>query len=619
MLRHGRKPGPAAGLTVPAAAGTLLAASLALLLDTVSGPPGPAVALPVAPLRHRNSAPGAGGPACGPGCVGVASRRPLGQASAAAPASFTVRLVDAAGRPMPHRPLELYEDYHHGGCSSGVLLWKGTTDAGGRARLAQVASILPRDPATGGVGGGQVSFKIEVQGPGHGELRVPVSALRAGTLILRAPGVGRLVVTVTDPQGRAAAGVQVFVEAKATDQAKRSESIAAAVVDGDGRAVFAQLQAGLELEVGAWDPQQRWTPVTRAVHGPRPNETVRTVLAFSRTPVRVRGRLVDPGGAPIANCAFRVLRSTDDAGRRWGGAILQSGVSRFVVEPRTGRDGAFELRLRDPVGPGEHRLTVVVPDLARSGSTVLSLPRGRRSGVLDAGDIALAPSPILLHGRVLGEAGEPLAAARIELELRERSARAFYRIEGPDARGAFTVRGPAAWFAGRIDAQCKGYVSPGSRRLQDLAGEVELRLERAGAIRIGALLDSGYEGIAAGVEVDGEFQGLLPGEGPGDGTLIDGLRPGSKVVEVVEVLPPGRRLARFENVAVRAGAVTELPPVDLRGLARAPASPPGSQAARSPRPSASPVCVAGSRDACAPSPPRGAGPRRFPCSPCRAR
>jgi protocatechuate 3,4-dioxygenase beta subunit len=307
------------------------------------------------------------------------------------------------------------------------------------------------DPASAVESGRGGAFRLSLPRIAGGELAaVAPGYLPAGLRALDASGdpvqgpvlslqpAAHLAGRVVDAAGRPLAGAAVravpvqgsaFVPLPATAP-RRARS------GSDGRFRVDGMPAGASLSVRAtldgfapW--QQRVAPETAAREGAAgavPGyPAVEIVLSAG---ARIRGRLVDEDGAPVAGAEV-ALTPRDGERQPWGAE--PEGAQRVV----SGQGGVFEL-LDLPVGRVDLEVDAARhPPLARPGVEV------RRLGeTVDLGDLVLGPEAVL-DGVVEDSKGAPIAGA--EVRVGEGVRRPFW-LGGAGADEGSRLTGPGGEF-----------------------------------------------------------------------------------------------------------------------------------------------------------------------------
>lgn len=473
--------------------------------------------------------------------------------------NLQIQVIDVRGAPLPHHEVALFDDYMHGGCSAGMEYWRGATDATGIATIERVDAILDLHAQRMQCVDSPVSFKLDIHGIDHGEIRLSTTALRKQQVGLIAPLTEALDVEVVDPAGMPVAGANVYVNAAAFAGRPMDKTIAAARTDAEGRARLERIQSGSRIQVGAWLDDRRWCRVvspatTWGFQGPRP-----IVLKFERAPVRLRGQLVDPLGRPFTTKRLRVERETGGHRDAWGGDILS--VGRGPVRYETDEEGRFDLAFSGSIAAGQHDLTVIDQgDLLAHGSLTFFVPNLMETGAIEVGTIVVEPAPVLFTGRVIDGTGRVVSNAKLAVELVGAESAYLYRTTGPDEQGAFSVRGICDRLNAEIEATCEGYLSSGPTTV-DGRGPWILRLTRAGSIQISTRIELEDLSPNLDVFVDDVWTSYVYEDAP---EVLEGLRPGT---HHVALHASGEPVAEFD-VPVRPGEVTVMPTIDLRGHLR---------------------------------------------------
>ena len=369
---------------------------------------------------------------------------------------------------------------------------------------------------------------LVVEADGHGrELALvgPGHETRATALEVRLPPRCSAIVSVRDPRGRAVAGLRVLVRAahagpRDVDEwlppAEREPCEFAAETDADGKASLRGLPAGVEFELEA-----RRDALTLARLDERQvlesGEQRELALETGARP-KLRGRALDPTGAPIADTTLWLVPATGAA----------SHVSSTWSEPSarafTGPDGAFEAR---DLEPGEW---LVAPDVRRRG--------------LDGSTCELAPlaQPVTVPG------GDACAEVELRLHRGMRLAGSVRLPDGSPARGC-AVRAKAT------DPKFRGF---------ELSGTCD----GAGRFELGPAAPLEFV-VEAGGELGGDYgrsaHQIAIGGGP---ELSFTVEPGATLFLAVNGVPdrvgswPAVRLARRGDDADR-------PPIELDRLREA--------------------------------------------------
>lgn len=262
-------------------------------------------------------------------------------------------------------------------------------DAGGRFELQ-----APDEPVWLGVQAADAFLEAPVQ----------VDAGEAGEVLLLLEPAARLVVQVVDADGRPAPGVPISVGSPfdpytVMDPSSRMAALGPAQVDAQGRHEYVQVPPGVPLVISAL-PRDRALQPGRAKVAP--------LAAGQRAEVQV---VLLPGAEIHGQVAFSDGQPAADVGLtlRFGRLSLEDiGIHGPdpTRETRTDAAGAFAFR---GVSAGLWDVIVTQPGLRLARATGLELAPGQRlEGVQLVADAGLSVS-----GRVLDEAGQPLAGVRV--------------------------------------------------------------------------------------------------------------------------------------------------------------------------------------------------------------
>lgn len=359
-----------------------------------------------------------------------------------------------------------------------------TTDAHGVFQIAGLpAGRFDLEARAAGFAPRQVPGLEVPEGQGDHEL---------GTVLLRTGAVleGR----VSDPQGNPIAEAEVR-----------------AASGGRGEPIFVLLARG-NAEPDAWTGADGWFRVPDLVPGQPVHVAIRRrgfgaadlpgvvppaePLAVTLHPaLRLSGRVVDPGGEPVAGA--RIVLTAE-----WqrGGAMSM----RSAGHAESDEEGRF---LFEDVEPGTVRLMAFAEGRQPAELGGIAAPPGKD---VEGIELVLAPGAVV-EGRVLDAAGKPVAGAMVQPVESEMGARmrmssggatdgdGLYRIEGlaPGTRSIEAQDGQGRRAVGELE------VRPGTNRL-------DLRF-RGGHEIAGRVLDP--EGApAAGAEVALTSAGRMGGE-----------------------------------------------------------------------------------------------------------
>lgn len=233
--------------------------------------------------------------------------------------------------------------------------------------------------------------------------------------------------TVTDPQGRPAAGARVVIRPAGKHVSFAAFAVAAPFLfhaeawkddvgeqwpmiraDDRGRFEIPGLGVGIQGQLQAVDPERRWAPSSNTY----------VVVKQGLAPVALRLR-------PSAEISGTV---TDPEGRPIGDAVVFADGSRVL----TSRDGAFALT---GVPETANRLTVRHPQYESHDRDLKGQPRVGLHVVLDAGSI--------VRGTVTDVRGQPLIGATVMVftSSKSRPAHRFLRSVRTELDGTFQASG----------------------------------------------------------------------------------------------------------------------------------------------------------------------------------
>lgn len=429
-------------------------------------------------------------------------------------------VVDPEGRPVPGAEITVSE--------AGNL--------GMRALLRRQGN--PEPPVLTGSDG---SFRIEDRRPGE---TLGLGAWRAGYAAADVPGVQvpserpvRIVLQptaavegrVVDPDGRPIAGATVV--AFASDRMRMRVRVAAApgpgpaTTDDSGLFRVEGMEPGtIEIRAMAAGFQAAWLKNLEL----RPGQDLRGVEVVLAPGAVVEGRVLSPSGRPVSGAQVTLAEMESRGGVFDPVGAISDGDGRYRLEG---------------VGPGPRAVQAEHPDYRRAVRELeVRLGENTLDLTLEGG--------AEVRGRVVDEAGAPVANARVMLRQGFRSWELPSTGSGPD--GSFTLTSvPEGTYA--ILAQKEGFAM--DREGQELVvaggsvGGVEVRLSRGGAV-VGQLLGLEFTELS---QVQVRVYGA-PAEGivaPDGSYRVDHVAPGTW--RVVASLPDGSRQAEGE-VALEPGA-----------------------------------------------------------------
>jgi hypothetical protein len=185
---------------------------------------------------------------------------------------------------------------------------------------------------------------------------------------------------------------------------------------------------------------------------------------------KIRGRLVERDGAPIAGRALKLVVFRPLGAGDAGGTTIEVATDRrgaFEATAPPGRRVLVELRAQD--GRGDHR----APFVARADVLDAARP-------LDFGDVRLAREAELCRGRVVDAAGAPVAVAAVVLRPPGVDADAVGVRSGAD--GTFVVRGPEDLASFEAFAETEDLAGRAPGELRRGARDVVVTLGPAGSV-----------------------------------------------------------------------------------------------------------------------------------------
>lgn len=375
--------------------------------------------------------------------------------------SLSARVVDALGGPARCDVALLVADENE-------VVWRAATDADGRVAIEDVDALV----RVLGHASSTLAVRALVAAAPPVEELFDLSTLPEQELELRMRAAGALRVRVVDAQGelvRLSGEVGVVALdplGRARETSDAAVELDAPIVDGTAR--LAPLGLDLAVRFRIFAGTVGFPEV--ACDGPRESGEERVVdVPTPEFASAVRGRLVDPSGAPCGRVACDVIAWAESERRSdW----LASFDQRLI----SGEDGRFVLLVarRDLTQEGSPapRLRIVCDTRAteaqrRTAAHVVSVDG---SAPLDLGDIVLTETPVFARGFVRDDGGAAIARAPVALEIAfgGGSVTQWTADETRTATdGSFVVRAPCT-----VDS---GWVS--TQGLEPRAGEGSLSME----------------------------------------------------------------------------------------------------------------------------------------------
>lgn len=474
--------------------------------------------------------------------------------------ALAVELVDASGRALEGASVTIVD-------ASENDLDRSSTDAGGRARLA-----LPRDSIPDGAA---LLVGAQCLATTPSSIAVRASEWPSQPLRLVAAPTGRVEVTFDVGDHALSGRGSVWLSAD-TDRCGRS--LVRALHDDyvgrrldRGTVVFPHVPLGLCFRVGSWDPALDFSDAE--LDGPRrPDEVVRVDVALREANVRITGRVLDHGRAPLGDWSASVTGIPVDYGESMGGDTDANGrFEGFVSTRHARRASATVVVLARRAGVLERVGSAAWPGLE-------SAPRVDGYVTVDLGDVVVESTALVAAGRVLDADGEPTRHASLEIvPLDPRYHANWGRLPTElAADGAFEVgyESPPERFGLRATAWQRLPSAP--VELERGARDLVLRL-RHGVRATGRILVAG-DVDPDSIEID--FDCIAPPESSEHRVRSWDQHEDGRFES--SVLEPGRysvrasctgiELARREfdvPAATRAGETVALEPFDLRELAHA--------------------------------------------------
>lgn len=375
------------------------------------------------------------------------------------------------------------------------------TGVDGVARLPHARALL-----VGGAASETLLVSVLTADPRAPRALVDASPWPAAPIQLHMNATGTVVVNVVDPSGEP---VLEPAEVALTATALSRESAHMTEIAVAGVATFEHIPLGADLLISAFpraDANMHSEGVMAA--GPRKaGERVEISAPICVPTTTLAGRALDVNGAPLANVELQL--SVRDA--------PHSTRYEAFASAKSDDDGRFEVKLFDALEP--ETLTPVVvartSELGLEGSVGFPMAAGGVASRLHLGDIRLVRAPTLASGRVIDEAGAPIAGAQLTLLRRARETESdesavdeFAAQSGveweidvqrggrSDAQGRFELRAldPSGKYA--VRAFATGFLVGKQVPFELGASEVELVLTRETQPLRGRVLTSSRESLA---------------------------------------------------------------------------------------------------------------------------
>lgn len=443
------------------------------------------------------------------------------------------------------------------------------TDANGIARFLHGRWWIERQPSE--------SFVLVAQALLRDPAVLSIDRAALGEeLVLNLPDTGSVAVNVPERSAEvdfAAIGHLTDPDGDPFELTQRVSKHGLVARLSEGRARFGFVETGLELLAVASGPDPQDLELRARGSGPRlPREHVEIELCASSLLPLLAGRALDASGAPIALGTIAVL----------GVARGRGSVERqCVYEFRTDREGRFSFPLALGTESGEVGLVFTLANLTPPLVGEVDLPRGLPPGIHGLGDVILTPLSAIVTGRVIDERLEPVPDAVVSHSgvrgadiQRPHGAVDTQHAEGrTDANGRFALWSRATGGTVDLYASAEGFLDGTVELVLVGARDLEVILERAGAIGAEVLLDERLR--CSDVEAYWILDPVPPPREPpwvragveprprGGRFSLQKLKPGFG--NIVLWLANGAQLYASDSIEIRGGDSIELDPIDLRG------------------------------------------------------
>jgi len=510
--------------------------------------------------------------------VAAASSPPASPAQRGSPGERAAAVVPGAGRPLRVRVLDA-----GGSPVAGIrvrLAWHlqarqdescARTDATGTARFAD----LERRPLARAPGAVWTAGVEELLAAEPIEQEIAPDPHPEEPIVLRLPPTGALVVEAFEDDGTPVRDGSDLVLRIVRPGAPLEPFQAGVDVDANGtfehgEVHFARVALGLELEGLSLAGDLAAPPARGEGPGPaREGEEARLTLRRTAATTRLVLRAVDGSGMPLAG---RSIATTYIEGT----GTLNTGGAASARE--SDGEGRLSYTVSSALGPGVHRALDL--ELRAVGAAHVDLTRSFPPGVLDLGDVVLAPPPPAAAGIALDANGAPVAYAQVEATrldisgLQPREGMFGMLSALTDEEGRFSIPTPsdvdpaqpprlALHAAAR---ELAADLTPVAFGRTDLVLELRGMGELAGELRTDAgIVPTALEVRAFPVGAEGSLLALEIRTHP-DGRFVEPRAVSGTWTVVVSA--SGKELARVEDVEVAPGGTTDDPrlhPIDLAG------------------------------------------------------
>lgn len=488
----------------------------------------------------------------------------------------TVQVVDSDGQAVPNAPVALMMQQER----FTFTMFTRDTDSDGVLVLDDLKpyleSIGDRDGSSLAVSLATMTAKEDLTETQRVTLNDEVRA--SGKVELVMPATGQVTVQVVSSDGSPYEGmamVNLRSDSETSQFGRQSDGVMRPVVDGS--ATFYHVALGREL-VATLHTTEGNSIESTELHGPtQEGERIEVKIERPDYP-RVRVQLVDGDGRPYADQRVHLAISIEH----------ENGSQEHDRTEKSDAEGAlsFELEARpaDQLNYQRSARFMIKHEDGRESSAKLDLSQALSVGVTDFGMVALEADPVLLQGRVLDSAGEPIVAARMEIRSRRLdrdghpsgwSSTRVHTSTGAD--GAFLLIGElpdSPEYAVRIMAE--GYQE--FEEPVQIAGQtVEFRLD-AGTFLAGRMLfDAEVDPFSMSVRLHDPEGGTtwcsMQQDHQSEQHEVEfksALKPGIEYRLEVQT-SAGEVVYELPGLYVTAGTTTEPPglqPLDLRGAVR---------------------------------------------------
>ena len=487
-----------------------------------------------------------------------------------------VQVVDQAGEPVPNAPVSLRMD----DASYSFTMFTRNTDADGELVLDDLKPYLES------MGQRETNLvlalaTLQPRDQMHESTQVPLNqeVQESGQVKLVMPETGQVVIEVVHMDGQpyeGAGAVSLRRDGSENSFGPRQADNVMRQLE-DGRAVFHHVALGQQLTAELHSSASR---NTHSLDGAGPISAGEQVVLRIERPAypEIRVVVVDPDANPYAD--QRILLSIESEHQHGSNdhSLMkrsdETGALTFELEERSAEEANFKRTARFSV---QH-------EDGRKSSGHLDLSQPLPAQVNDMGQVVLEPDPVLLEGRVVDAAGDPVIAARVSLQSRRLdreghprgwSSTSVFAMTG--ANGEFILIGdPPESPEYSVKIFAKGF-----EELEEpvqLAGQsVEFRLNPGTYLAGRLIVDEGVSPFTLNVRLHDGDDGITWCSLENDSEMPENEARFEVALEVgveyrLEVQTSvGEVLYELPGIYVSAGTTTEPPslqPLDLRGIFR---------------------------------------------------